>query len=78
MSKLHPVIVRVRKGQRRLTNEEVMRLPHEDLVRYCDGLLTPESAIHILLGCLEPEWSRGPFSNWAIRARARKRSRVAV
>ena len=70
------MIVLVQKSRaRRLTNEEVMRLPHEDLVRYCDGHLTPESAIHILLGCLEPEWSRGPFSNWAIRARARKRSR---
>jgi hypothetical protein len=57
MTKLHPLIIRVRKAQRRLTSEQVVALPYPALVRYCDALLTPEAAVHILAGCVDPEHS---------------------
>jgi hypothetical protein len=56
---LHPLIVRIRKAQRRLSNEQVMRLPYSDLVRYCDSLLNSESACSILASCFEKEERQG-------------------
>jgi hypothetical protein len=53
-SRLHPLIARVKKAQRRLTNAEVERLPWPDLVRYCDSLLTEDAAIDILINCFAP------------------------
>ena len=54
MSRLHPLIIRIRKGQRRLSNAQVMRLSPEQVVEYCDFLLTPEAALDVLTGCFAP------------------------
>lgn len=59
MTKLHPLMVRINRSKQRLSNEAVMRLPHPDLVRYCDSLLTPESAMQILSSCFEKEEKQG-------------------
>jgi hypothetical protein len=54
---LHPLIARVRKAQKILPSEQVMRMPYKDLVRYCERLLTPEAAVQILLECFNPAHS---------------------
>ena len=55
---LHPLLARVARSRHRIrSTKEVLKMPYPKLVKYCDSLLTPETAVHILLGCFEPEYS---------------------
>lgn len=54
-------------------------MPYADLVRYCDSLLTPDTALEIFSGALNADSHRSPEGRELNRlAHSPKRRRVAV